>query len=198
MTPSYVVAARCALMTMPLVLLGCSDPAAPPSGSESSTTQPASSASATPDWDQRAVDEATALVPTYVSTLDALFSDPSRPIDDIFAVAVAPEATAESTSIQSFRSSGYIQTGTSSVVSTRTVTVDLDSSGPDDLPSVEISACIDVSQVDVVDAAGVSVAPADRAPFLVADLTVLNIDYPDPASWRVSSAPNTQAQACPD
>ena len=64
------------------------------------------------------------------------------------------------------------------------------------LPTVVVTACVDVSQVQATDASGNSVIPADRPSYLVARLTVVNPDYPDASGWRVSVAPNRQAQSC--
>ncbi|SDG21546.1 hypothetical protein SAMN05660324_1997 [Klenkia brasiliensis] len=156
----------------------------------------ASTSSAAPE--QQAAAEAVALVQVYWQTVDQLYTDPSLSIDGLYDVAVDPEATSEAATLQAFRTSGYTQTGQSRVVSTTTGAVDLDSTGEaGDLPTVRVTACIDVTQVGATDTNGASVVAPDQAPYLVADMTIVNIAYPDPAAWRVSSAPNTQAQACP-
>ena len=196
MTTTRFLAARCALLTAPVLAAACSSAEAPvPSATPSTTT---TSVSAAPDGDQRAVDAAVALVAVYWETVDQLYTDPGLSIDGLYTVAVDPEATSEAGTLQAFRMSGYTQTGQSRVVSTTTGAVDLDATGEaGDLPTVLVTACIDVTQVGATDANGASVVAPNQAPYLVADMTIVNIAYPDPSAWRVSSAPNTQAQACP-
>ena len=113
---------------------------------------------------------------------------------------MAPEATAQATAIGKFRSQGYRQTGRSQLVTASAVSVDLSNdpaASPSPVfPTVVVNACIDVGQVDAVDASGTSVVPSGRPRYLVQQLTVVNPDYPDTSSWRVSGAPNRQAQSC--
>ena len=49
----------------------------------------------TADPAEDARSQAVALVPTYLRTIDDLYLDPSRPLDDIYEVAVDSEATAQ-------------------------------------------------------------------------------------------------------
>ena len=140
------------------------------------------------------------MVPTYLGTIDDLYLDPSRPLDGLYQVAVTPEATAEATAIGTFRSRGYRQAGRSRLVTATadsvSLTTDPSASPSPTLPTVVVTACVDVSQVQATDASGHSVIPADRPRYLVARLTVVNLHYPDASSWRVSEAPNRQAQSC--
>jgi len=195
MTLSHVVAARCALMTLPFLLAACSGSDAPAESAESSSSTSVAR-STTADPEQLAVEEATALVTAYWRTVDQLYSDPTLPIDTVYEVAVDPEAASEAAAIQTFRASGYTQTGQSRVVSVTPGAVDI-AAAAGDLLSVQITACIDVTQVGATSSDGAALTPAQRSPFLVSELTIVNTAYPDSSSWRVSSAPNTQAQACP-
>jgi hypothetical protein len=140
------------------------------------------------------------LVPTYLGTIDDLYLDPSRPLDDLYEVAVTPEAAAEATAIGTFRSRGYRQAGRSRLVTATADSVDLTTdpaaSPSPTLPTVVVTACVDVSHVQATDASGNSIISADRPGYLVARLTVVNPHYPDASSWRVSEAPNRQAQSC--
>lgn len=149
---------------------------------------------------QDAQSQAVALVPTYLGTIDDLYLDPSRPLDDLYEVAVTPEATAEATAIGTFRSQGYRQAGRSRLVTATADSVDLTTdpaaSPSPALPTVVVTACVDVSHVQATDASGRSVIPSDRPSYLVARLKVVNPRYPDASSWRVSEAPNRQAQSC--
>ncbi|WP_254781868.1 hypothetical protein [Modestobacter sp. DSM 44400] len=144
--------------------------------------------------------QAVGLIPTYLRTIDDLYLEPSRSLDDIYDVAVAPEATAEATAIETFRAQGYRQVGRSQLVTTSASSVDLTNdpaaSPSPVLPNVVVTACVDVSQVQAIDQSGTSVVPPDRPRYLVQRLTVVNTNYPDATSWRVSAAPNAQAQSC--
>lgn len=200
MTPSRVMAAGAALVPLLFVSSCSSSDLAPAADPEVPSTSAASSAPTSDDPADLAEAQAIALIPTYIGTIDDLYEDPARPLEDVYAVAVAPEATTEAGAIQSFRAQGYTQLGRSEVVSTSAVSVDL-STDPSAtpapvLPTVVVSVCVDVSEVQAVDASGTSVVAPDRPRYLVGDLTVVNIAYPDPASWRVSEAPNRQAQSC--
>lgn len=185
-----------------LTVSGCSSSSNGSSTTSTATASDPSSSSApsTADPSSDAEAQAVAFVPTYVRTIDDLYLDPSRPLDDLYEVAVAPEATTQATAIGTFRSQGYRQVGRSQLVKATADSVDLTTdpaaSPSPTLPTVVVTACVDVSQVQATDASGASVIPADRPRFLVARLTVVNPNYPDASSWRVSEAPNRQAQAC--
>ena len=191
-------AAATAAVAAVLTVSGCSS-----SGNGSSTaptsTASGSSSSGAPSTAEPSTDaeaQAVAFVPTYVRTIDDLYLDQARPLDDLYEVAVAPEATA----IGTFRSQGYRQVGRSQLVTATAESVDLatdPAASPSPTPpTVVVTACVDVSQVQATDASGNSVIPADRPRYLVARLTVVNPNYPDASSWRVSEAPNRQAQSC--
>jgi hypothetical protein len=143
---------------------------------------------------------AIALIPTYLRTIDDLYLDPSRPLDDIYEVAVDSEATAQATAIGMFRSQGYRQIGRAQLVTATADSVDLEgdpaASPSPTLPTVLVTTCVDVSQVQAVDGAGNPVVPTGGPTHLIARLVVVNLQYPDASSWRVSEASNTQAQSC--
>ncbi|CCH88562.1 conserved protein of unknown function [Modestobacter italicus] len=140
------------------------------------------------------------MIPTYLETIDDLYLDPSRPLDDVYQVAVAPDAVVEATAIGKFHAQRYQQTGRVQLVSASVDSIDLTSDSaamPSPAgPTVIVTACVDVSQVDAIDTTGRSIVPADRPQYLVEQLTVVNPRYPDQSSWRVSMASNAQAQSC--
>jgi hypothetical protein len=202
------VAVGRATATAAAVVLGLTGSACSSSGGASSTA-PTSSTSSPPSSSavpttaspsQDAQSQAVALVPTYLGTIDDLYLDPSRALDDIYQIAVAPDAVAEATAIGKFRAQGYRQTGRMQLVSASAGSVDLMNSPAASLspvlPSVVVIACVDVSQVGAVDATGQSIVPSDRPRYLVEQLTVVNPHYPDPSSWRVSTASNRQERSC--
>jgi hypothetical protein len=187
-----------------LTASGCSS--SPNPGSSSSSTPGTSSpqtpnpSSTPPSPAEEAQALAVALVPDYLGTIDNLYLDPSLRLDRIHEVAVAPEATAQATAIGKFRSQGYRQTGRSQLVTASAVSVELSNdpaaSPSPVVPTVVVTACVDVGQVGAADATGLSIVPPDRPRYLIQQLTVVNPDYPDTSAWRVSEAPNRQAQSC--
>ncbi|RBY95262.1 hypothetical protein DQ237_14370 [Blastococcus sp. TF02-8] len=191
-------------MLLALTASGCSSSSDPgPSSSltsGTSTSRTPSPSPTAPSPAEEAQELAVDLVPEYLRMIDDLYLDPSLALDGIYEVAVAPEATAQATAIGKFRSQGYRQTGRSQLVTASAVSVDLSNdpaASPSPVfPTVVVSACVDVSQVDAVDATGESIVPPDRPRYLVQQLTVVNPDYPDTSSWRVSEAPNRQAESC--
>ncbi len=195
-------AAATAAAALLLTVSGCSSSGDGSSTAPTSTSSGSSSSAAptTTDPSDDAEAQAVALVPTYVRTIDDLYLDPSRPVDDLYEVAVTPEATAQATAIGTFRSQGFRQAGRSLLVTATAESVDLTTepaaSPSPTLPTVVVTACVDVSQVQATDASGNSVIPADRPRYLIARLTVVNPHYPDASAWRVSEAPNRQAQSC--
>jgi hypothetical protein len=193
--------ATAAAVVLGLTVSGCSSSGdASSTALTSSTSSPSSSpAPTTANPSQEAQSEAVAFVSTYLGMVDDLRLDPSRPLDDIYQVAVAPEATAQASAVGELRSRGYRQTGLSRVVTAAVVGAP-ESSGAaapsSALLTVVVNACVDVRQVGAVNAAGQSVVPPGRPGYLIEQLTVVNPRHPDAASWRVSEAVNRQAQSC--
>jgi hypothetical protein len=196
-------AAAVAAAVLGLTVSGCSSPGdtsstAPTSAASSSPSSSAAPTTANPSQDAQS--QAVALVPAYLKTIDDLYLDPSRALDEIYQVAVAPDAVAEATAIGKFRAQDYRQTGRVQIMSASAGSVDLLNSpaaSPSPvLPTVVVTACVDVSQVGAVDATGQSIVPVDRPRYLVEQLTVVNPHYPDPSSWRVNTVSNRQEQSC--
>jgi hypothetical protein len=200
------VAVTRATATAAAAVLGLAVSACSSSGNASSTaptsaTSSASSSAAptTANRSQEAQSEAVAFVSNYLGMIDDLRLDPSRPLDDIYQVAVAPEATAQASAIGELRSHDYRQTGRSRLVTAAVEGAPGNSdaaAAPPGLLTVVVSACVDVTGVGAVDAAGQSVVPPGRPGFLIAQLTMVNPRQIDASSWRVSEAVNRQAQSC--
>jgi hypothetical protein len=193
--------ATAAAVVLGLTVSGCSSSGDASSAAlTSSTSSPSSSAAPTAaNRSQDAQSEAVAFVSTYLGMIDDLRLDPSRPLDDIYQVAVAPEATAQASAIGELRSQDYRQTGRSRLVTAAVEGAPGNSdaaAAPPGLPTVVVSACVDVTDVGAVDAAGQSVVPPGRPGFLIAQLTMVNPRQIDASSWRVSEAVNRQAQSC--
>jgi hypothetical protein len=171
-----------------------SSPNTPPT----SSTPPTSPTSTSPA--DSAEQQATAFVPMYLAELDRLYNDPTININDIYQVAVEPESTVEAQALGIFRGASDRGGGASRLVMTSNVTAHLSgvggTSSTANYPAVELTACVDVTGVTAIDATGKSLVPAGRPKYLVERLTIVNIKYPDTASWRVSDAPNSQAATC--
>lgn len=202
MALTRLVAVGTALIAVLSVSSCSSSSSVPPTPQTSTTASPTSSTTseAAADPSQEAESQALAVIPRYLQAIDDLYLDPSRSLDELYEVSVAPEATAEATAIGQFRAEGYLQTGRSQLVEASVSEIDLtnepDAAPSPVFPSVVVTACVDVSQVQATDGTGSSMIAPDRPRYLVQQLTVVNIDYPDASSWRVSSAPNTQASTC--
>lgn len=184
-----------------LTVSGCSASSNGSSAAPTSTTSSSSPSGAptTTDASRDAEAQAVALVPIYLRMIDDLRLDPSRPLDDVYQVAVPPEATAQASAVGELRSRGYRQTGRSQLMTSEVVGAPVDSdaaTSPPTSSTVVVSACVDVTDVGAVDAAGQSVVPPGRPDFLITQLTLVNPQYPDAASWRVSDAVNRQAESC--
>src|SRR3954453_3088338 len=146
-------AAAAAAVGLGLTVSACS------SSGDASSTAATSATSSPPSWStapttanpsQDAQSQAVAFVPTYLGTIDDLYLDPSRALDEIYQVAVAPDAVAEATAIGKFRAQGYRQTGESRLVTAVVVDAPADSgsAAPSSaLPTVVVNACVDVRQV---------------------------------------------------
>jgi hypothetical protein len=132
--------------------------------------------------------------------LDKLYSDPTVSINDIYKVAVQPESTDDALGIAKYRSSNYRQTGSQKLAKVSGTVVHLSglggSSGNAKYPTVQLTACVDVSGIRVTDAHGKPVGNPSNPKYLIESLTIVNIKYPSTTGWRVSNAPNKQANSC--
>jgi hypothetical protein len=177
-----------------------SSPSSSASSSDPSSTTSSSVSPSPASPSDVAARQATVFVPTYLAELDKLYNDPTININDIYQVAVAPESTVEAQALGIFRGASDRGGGASRLVMTSNVTAHLSgvggTSSTANYPAVELTACVDVTGVTAIDATGKSLVPAGRPKYLVERLTIVNIKYPDTASWRVSDAPNSQAATC--
>src|SRR3954470_17156560 len=143
--------ATAAAVVLGLTVSGCSSSGdASSTALTSSTSSPSSSAAPTvANRSQDAQSEAVAFVSTYLGMIDDLRLDPSRPLGDIYQVAVAPEATAQASAIGRLRSQGYRQTGRSRLVRPAAVGAPANSGAAAPSPAlvtVVVNACVDVRQ----------------------------------------------------
>lgn len=119
--------------------------------SASSTPTPSTSSPATPE------EEAQRVIVAYWSALDVLASNPDKSLSDLNVVARAQALRQWQRNLTEMRGQGVKQVG-SVVVRDTTATFDAASS------LYTVTACIDVSAVNVIDKAGKSVVLATREP----------------------------------
>lgn len=149
-----------ATLTVALLLAGCSDATPGTSASSSTASQtstPSTSVSATATKSDSPEAKAEAAVVAFWTELDRLASDPSKPLSDLSSVARDQALAQWQRNLTEMRGQGYTQVG-AVVVSNSAVTGDATSG------RYSVTACIDVSKVNVVDQSGKSVVAANRAP----------------------------------
>lgn len=151
-----------------------------------SASAPATASSTGPSESVRA-QPALDAVQEYYRTTDQLFTDPAVSIDRASTVAGGSELEQVRRLVQQQRLGGERQTG--SVVVRDLVATD-EEVGPS--ASVDVDACLDVSGVDVVDAAGQSVVTGDRADRSLVHLRVVDRGV---AGWLVEST-DARGEVC--
>lgn len=186
-----------------VIITGCSSSGGnKPTDSPTTPTAPSSSRSSTPPVDpsKAAIDDAVALIPTYLKTLDKLHNDPAAPLDEIHNVAIEPEFSVEAVAIGRFRAAGYRGYGQTELVSTSGAIAHLTGLGGSTptakSPTVKVTACVDVSKAGAKDAKGKAVGDPKRAKYLVEKLTIVKVNFSGTTGWRVSNAPNSEASSC--
>lgn len=144
--------------------------------------------------------QALAMLPAYYKTLDRMYDDPTLPLNEIYKVAVQPNALEEIKAIGTNRARGNRSSGSAKLVRATVTGVDLyadPKAKPTPVfPSVNVVSCLDVSGVSGTDARGRSLVPIDRPPYLVEQLTIVNLGYPHKALWLVRMRRNKEATAC--
>lgn len=157
---------------------------APPLTAPDSTT-PATQAPTALSPEEAETDAQTA-VEDYLALFDEISADPDRDMADLETVASGRALDWATHQITTWRNAGQIGVGTQGASDFRVTAVDLDpdNSGVDH-PTVALTACVDLSDTDLVDKDGNSVVPADRPDRVLVDYTVANIGWPDDQQWRV-------------
>jgi hypothetical protein len=154
-------------------------------------TAPSPTAEPTPEPTMLSPDEAEeraqTAVEAYLALFDELDMDPDTDLAELRQVAHGRALDWATHQITSRRKAGHTGVG-AQVVSDFTVTaveLDPDDSAEVEYPSVELTACVDISNTDIVDEDGNSVVPADRLDRVLVDYIVWNIGWPDDQHWRV-------------
>ncbi|WP_353952482.1 hypothetical protein V6K52_03295 [Knoellia sp. S7-12] len=145
-----------------MTLAGCNSDEVPPSASPTGTSLSSSSESATPTStpsrsltpDQQDLRSAEDAIAEYWWVLDGAASNPNQSLNILATVARSQALAQWQTTLTTDRAQGLTQKGLSTVR-------DVEASSKDG-KTFTVSACLDVSAVDVVDASGKSMVRSDR------------------------------------
>jgi len=169
-----------------------------------SSSGPAAAPSVTPtpttSLQDLASQQALTVIPIYLATVDKIATDPTVPLNTLYAVAASPEVLIDLKTHGVSRSLGFRQSGSTKVVSSRAMSVDLTShpgaQPHPTFPTVTTLTCVDVSTVLVSDSRGIRVGVAHRANYFIEHITVSNLHYPSATGWRVSIITNRAVPSC--
>ena len=169
------------------------DPAASPSASQSTSSSPAPTTPTPPSESEIASEAASDTVRRFFETVDLVRQDPSRPAEELEAVASSTELLAQKNLLKSQRRGGLHQVGTTEIVKVAVESVSLD-----DPVTALVDVCWDVSDVDILDAHGKSVVTPERKNVGWTRLTVTNPTWETtPAKgWLVSGGSDLEKEPC--
>lgn len=178
---------------------GSGDPVA--SGSPTPSSPAPTTATTTPPSESEIASEAASvLLRQYFVTIDQLRSERTRPISELDAVAISTQLAAQKKLIQSQRSDGLRQTGSTSIAILTVQSVNLDNTDPQagKVPTVQIDVCYDVSGVDILDENGNSIVTSQRPDTGWVRYSVSNYEWnADPSGgWRVASGTDLEKAPC--
>ena len=128
---------------------------------------------------------AQAAVEDYLALFDEISANPDRDVEELKDVASGRALDWATHQITTWRDAGYTGVGTQAASDFRVTAVDLNPDNSDDYPAVELTACVDVSDTDLIDENGNSVVPSDSPDRVLVDYVVWNLSWPDGQQWRV-------------
>lgn len=188
--PAHRLTAAAGIAAFALLISSCGgqdDPVAQPAPSSAApTTSAPTSASVVPvSAEDQAVAEATEAVEALYAAVDRINADPnSDPDPELREVSSGDAYLGQIRMAVQMKARGLTQIGNARVVDATPFSIDLmtdTAANPPKFPTVVIDACLDVSDVNVVDAEGQSVVPAERLDQTTARLDVVQFDF----GWRV-------------
>ena len=185
------------LAAFTLAACSSSNPAPDPPSASTAAPSSATSAPSTPEGIAQA--QVLSMLPAYFRTIDELYNDPKKSADDIYSVATDPEAGQEIRAIAQTQRAGIRSSGYTKLVASNVISVDLQyapGAKPRVLPTVKVTACVDVSDDQATYKSGKSAIAPGRKRYLISQLTVVNPKPSSFKSWVVSDAPNRQADSC--
>lgn len=175
------------------------DPSANPSASPSS--QAPTEATSTPPSDTELASKAASdVLREFYAVRNRIRQDPEEPLSLLDSVAISTELAAQQNLFRTERKYGLRQIGETKIADLEVQSVNLDNSDPQagKVPTVEIDLCFDVSDVDIVDASGTSVASPDRPDTGWIRFLVSNYEWdanPDDG-WLVASSQDLERTPC--
>lgn len=183
-------------------LAGCSeDPASttPPTElTSSSTPSPTTTTTEPPSDGELAEQAASQVLRDYYATVDRLRQDATQPLGQLKAVANGGQLAAQTLFTRNQREAGNRQTGGAQVIELVVQSVNLDTSGKGQVPTVQVDACWDVSAVDVLDRDGNSIVTPTRPERGWTRYTLANHEWKaSPQNgWRVVSGSDLEKAPC--
>lgn len=176
-------------------------PSPTPTPTPTATAEPTPSPTpATPE--EQAVADVTELLDRYVRVRDRVAKNPEIPLRQLERVAIASHLGLLRNRYENARNEQrtYVGDETIEIIEITDVTLDYEEDAhPPVVPVVALTACFDVTNLDILDADGSSIVSGDRIDRVVMQLLVANYEWPDApnAGWRVASTTNT-GEPCDD
>jgi hypothetical protein len=191
--PARRLTAAAGIAAFALLVSSCGgqdDPVAEPAPTSSSaaptTSAPTSSSIVPVSAEDQAVAEATSLVKEYYAGIDRINADPNSDANDLRDVTANEAFDLESRTALQMKARGLTQIGNVRVLDVSPFSIDLSSdstTNPPKYPTIVMDTCIDVSDVNVVDAEGKSVVSSTRPPQSAARIDLVQFDF----GWRVNT-----------
>jgi hypothetical protein len=128
-----------------------------------------------------------AAVREYLALFDEISADPDRDVAELEQVAGGRALDWAMHQITTWRDAGQTGIGAQVASGFGVTATDLEPASNTDgwYPSVEITACVDLSDTDLIDENGDSVVPGDRPGRVLIDFIVANLGWPTDQQWRV-------------
>lgn len=200
-TPRVLLAALVVVLAA-----SCTGDAPPPSPATTSATSTPSTTSPTPTPTPTLspVDEAALraeeVVRAYLrAQTNCLTVPPTTEITCFDPVAIGTELVNLKNALTSAQAAETRVVGEINVASIELQGVDLTSdpaASPPVVPTVVFDVCADLSGYNVVDKAGQSIVPPNRAETSPLEVSVYNYEYPDQTQWRVGYVVPAKDPAC--
>lgn len=141
---------RLLVLSLLLLLTACGDPSDPPPAPEPTVTPAFAS-------DEEALAAAVEAYSAYLAVSDAILADGGANPERIYQVATSSLGADEIEGFAEFQANGFRSVGRSTFDDMR-----LQSFSSEAIDAVRVYVCVDVSEVDVVDASGKSIVAPDR------------------------------------
>ena len=189
--PARRLTAAAGIAALALLISSCTgqdDPVAEPTPSSATptTSAPTSSSVVPVSAEDQAVAEATDLVRAYYAEIDRVNIDPNADANTLRDVTANEAFDLQLRTALQTKAKGLTQIGNVRVLDVTPFSIDLSSDStaqPPKYPTIVMDTCIDVSEVNVVDAEGKSVVASTRPPQSAARVDVVQFDF----GWRVNT-----------